>query len=144
MTVTERVERRATDELLQELLDVLGRLPNGLRQMVAERQWAEIPLTVDEYGWSDAQPANTPLAVSAQTSNLELIECVVGCVPTGATGFVQLGLMKLYLPSGITVLPKVRKLLSPTDARTIVVSGAGPTALWLSGVQMPTTGILAK
>lgn len=132
-------------EALQAALDLLAQQPNALRQALADHQWSTISLMVDEFAYAANQATGAPLTVAAQTSGLELITSVVACVPAGATGLVQLGLMAIPVGAGVTIVAPVQKLLGATDARALTLAGSnGPAALWLTGQQMPTYGVLAR
>ena len=131
------------DAQLTFILDRLADLPAALRQTLADHLWSEIPLAISESVYAAAQAANVPLAVNAQTSGLELVESIVACVPSGATGLIQLGSTFLPVGQGITVIAPVKLPLGTSDTRTLTVTAQGPTALWLTGRQQPTFGVLA-
>lgn len=137
-------------QLLQAALDRLSGLPEALRQTLTDHQWSLIPLFVDENVYAPAQPSGSPLYVKAQTSGLEQITSIVATIPEGATGTIQLGSMVIPISEGTTVIAPVQKLLATSDTRCVTfIAGdgqpsAGPCALWLTGQQLPTYGVLAK
>jgi hypothetical protein len=116
-----------------------------MRQATLDKQWAEIPLTVEEFSYSAAQAQNVPLTVAAQTGGLELIGSIVATIPAGTTGLVQLGSLVIPIPAGVTTIAPVRRLLNTSDTRSVTFTGTatGPCSLWLTGQQLPTYGVLA-
>lgn len=132
-------------DLAREVLEQLAKLPNAIRQAVADQVWASIPLTVRESTFSANLAAGVVLPVRPQTNGLELIESVVVSVPAGATGTVTLADLTVPVPAGVTVLAPVRVILGASDVRSLVIAGGtGAACLWLSGHQLPAFGVLAQ
>lgn len=130
-------------DMLQRILDGLDRMPSVLRQGIADEIWAKLPTHIDEFAFSAALAAGVPLVVAPQYSTFELITGVVVAVPTGATALVQLGSMVLPFGPGVFALTPVRKILGPSDTRTLTLAGGGgAAALWLTGEQQPTFGVI--
>lgn len=128
---------------LGRIFDQIGALPAALRQGVVDELWSRIPTDVDESAFSANLGIGVPLSVAPQYSTLELVTSIVACVPTGATGLIQLGSMVLPVSAGTTVICPVRKLLGANDTRALTLAGsAGPAALWLTGEQAPTFGVI--
>lgn len=129
---------------LARALEQLEIVPDALRQTLTDHLWASINATVEEYAFSPAQPANTPLTVRNNTEGLELITGFVAVVPGNATGQLQLGPRIIYLPAGVTSVSPTRFLLGPGDTRALTANGAGPMSLILWGEQLPTYGVMAR
>jgi hypothetical protein len=129
-------------EILRQIVAQLAGLPSALRQHVADELWARIPVTVDESAFQNLAAAGV-LTVTPQFQTYEMIESVVAIVPTGATGTVQLGATLLPVGAGVTVITPVRKMLGSSDVRSLTIAGGGgPSALWLTGTQAPTFGVI--
>lgn len=144
----------ALDPEISHLLDdFLGKfnktVESGLRQGLADQLWASIPMWVNESNWI---PSGTQIGVHRQTDDLELIEAIGCFIPSGSTGWLQLGSNQLIpVNSGTTWLPFGRWLLTPGDVRQLYVGTPGSQAttavgpLWLSlqGRRLPTTSEMA-
>lgn len=137
--VISQVERDA----LQSILDQLRTLPDALRQTLADHLFTLIPVPIDEFNASDSLAAGTALELVPQTQGLEVINSVTACVPAGATAVLVLGSQRLFLPAGITNLTGLQKTMFTSDRRALTCTVTGPAALWLSGEQRPTYGVLA-
>lgn len=127
-------------DFTERILELLGGLEHG-RQALLDQLWAEIPSWIFESAYNPTQGANVPLVVGPQTTTLEVITCVIASLP--AAGLLQLGSNQLPLPAGVTVLDGATLVLNSSAVRTLTPSALGPTALWLSGHQAPTAGVLA-
>lgn len=131
-----------TRKLLQQTLDRLADLPNGLRTALADHQWAQIALYVDEFA-AGTVAAGGAVQVRAQTAGVELITSVVASLPTGAAGTITLGVMTIPVGAGVTVIAPVQKILGTSDVRSLTSTAAGAAFLWLTGQQLPSFGVLA-
>jgi hypothetical protein len=143
------------DPELSHLLDeFLGRVNNsissGLRQGLADQLWASIPMHVNESAWV---PSAVQLAVEPQTGDLEIIEAIGCFIPSGSSGWLQLGNNQLIpVGSGTTFMSPGKWLVAAGDARTLYVGTPGSQAtapvgpLWLSlqGRRLPTTSEMAN
>lgn len=132
-----------TFDILQQILNGIDRMPAALRQGVADEIWARLPSVVDESQFVAALAPGVPLVVAPQYGTYEVITCVVASVPTGATGLVQLGSTIIPVGAGLSVMPHTRKILAQSDVRSLTIAGAtGAAALWLTGEQQPTFGVM--
>lgn len=133
-------------EIVVAFLAAVNRLPNAMRQTLAERQWAAIALTANEYIYTPAQgigQVNAAL-ITPQYSQQVMYHSIVAVVPAGATGLIQLGSLTIPVSAGPTVITPVEMQLGPGDTRSLVLAtAAGPSLLWLTGQQLPTSGVLA-
>lgn len=143
MTREQTREHEFVPGALREIMARLEGLPSALRQGFTDELWSQIPALVDESAFNPALAIGVPLTVTPQYSTYETITSVVACVPPGATALVQLGSMTLPLWAGVTVMTDVRKMLGTAETRTLILAGApGPAALWLTGQQTPTFGVM--
>lgn len=134
------------NDVLQAILDRLGSLPDQFRQSFTDHMWAEIPSYVSESQWSGAQLVNTPLIVPRQNSALILITSVFAAIPTGATGRVQLGSIKLGpLPAGVTAIADVQQIIAAADPISLTLfGGGGECSIWCTGRILPTAGFFGQ
>lgn len=127
------------DEHVERILELLGGLEHG-RQALLDKLWAEIPAAIYERAWLISA---TEVDVSPQTTGLEKITSVVVGVPPMQTGTLTLGDFELAVGAGVTNMTDTAFLLNQSDARKLVVTGAGLISLALFGVQYPTRGVFA-
>jgi hypothetical protein len=133
------------DEAVEAIVKQLADLPSQLRQTLADHLWASVGTFVAENAYNANLAIGATLTARAQVAGLEKIESVTACVPAGATAVVQLGDKVLYVGQGVTTVPGLAVVLQTTDLRGITIAGsAGPTALLLTGVAIPTFGVLPK
>lgn len=134
----------AEEHLFRSVLDAVGRLPNQMRQKLAQSQWESIALTVDESNFSGALAIGGTLGLQPQFSQQVLITSIVAVVPPGATGTIILGGVTIPVLAGTTVIAPVQKQLGPNDVRSLTIAvAAGAAMLWITGQQLPTSGVLA-
>lgn len=134
--------------MLQHVLTELTKLPNGLRQTLADHLWASIPETVFEYGWNQNV---TFISAHKETNSLRRISGMYTWCPAGQTGYVQLGSTTLIpVPSGPFYMGPLSLILEDSDQRTLYSGLPGTNTgvpgfmfLGLWGQQLPRIGQLA-
>lgn len=127
------------------LVNALERMPNQLRQVLADHQWSSIALDVKEKAQHPNLVANQVLFVPRAFDTLVRITTVLVILPGTATGgTLILGDNTIPLVNNPFLLTPVNFDLSSNDARSVVYTGGGPGAAYvlLTGQQLPTYGLM--
>lgn len=129
-------------QLLADVVDKLTGLGSQLRQTLTDHAWASIPFPIVEHAYAASQPADTPLIVTHAVASLVKITSVIVCVPANGTAVVQLGEIRIPVGTGVTVLAPLELPLQSGALRSVVSNTQGPVAMLLTGVQLPTFGVV--
>lgn len=131
------------DEILGRILDQLNKLPEGLRQSLADHLWAEAAATFFEHGYTaSAQSVQTDVQVAG---NVRRVEAIYTLAPTGGNATLQIGnSLTIPVPGGAWISPGPLTIpLQDGERATLTTAqGAGAMFVGLFGHILPRWGEL--
>lgn len=155
LTQRERELFEGQQKLLTEVLGKLTALPDGLRQSLADHLWADIPSTVEEWGY---QPNGVTVTAPPTVAGIRRITSAIAYTPTtnatqgNQTGYITLGTGGHFIPvsAGLSIITPISAVLQEGELGSLTlgtpqVAGATPGLLVLAlfGTQLPRYGQLA-